>query len=1345
MSASTQNIDLDEIARKLFILLSYRKSNTCEGKISINDLENIFENIYPYFQMPNEYVYYPPLPQLTPISFHFPWKSAYNIRVLNVYLKEDSNETSKTISVEVDSIIGEAIQNRIAKDGGPSDAKPNEFQMKAIAEALATLEPVRKYLRGGDIAGIKNFFSNGSLSPTVIGALAPTGSGKTEIFEVIALQLVLDSYVGALNKRDKSVADFTKAILVYPMKAFMIDHFRRFLQDVIYINNKFLNTNDAKQLGLQISIGILHGDTPESLSSQDQILDAVEYLLNSKKCPIDNADLEVQISKEKEYPYYSIRCKSKDSHLINIIISKDKLFEQPPDIILTSIDSLNYILLEPNRHKLLGKEQTLHGKKEPRLPPLLLAVDEPHVYTGVFGSNVSLVFRAFDYATQKYMGAQGYKPLKIATSATMPNAEEFLAKLFVEDANNVKVIYPTYSSNIQNDRKGFLAFLPGSSYGFQNATVEIIPLIAGLLPKELRKVLVFVDSIDFAETLKRYMEDYISKGLPDFKGCLHLLQNDVYDPKNGINPNAIKVAVHTGDLDEDLRREIEVGLRSSPPKYNIVIATPTLELGIDIGDITVVVIAGLPPTPEKFAQRAGRAGRRKKGLVVILGNNGSAVDRHYLSDDKKLIDYLQMSLGPSGNLKYMLPLNPLNLESTRRFFGNFIAIYGNIQGIPKVGLLRTQSTNILDDYVNLSASRISDKLSSFKTSEIVNSIASFAKTIKNDLKTEFMSRFKTIVDKYDKKYITHFVAPNEAKKAFTRGEVDFIPLLDNIRSTKKPVLIVYHDVAETNTDQTKRKEIETDIEKALASFAISKVKISKTSSTSTYFLSLKEGYYSKVAGRYISPLRGTLRYYSLEGESELFEVSGLYYNEYKPKHYDYQDFKNSIKKYVDDLGLLSKTSVLVDKKLYELYSENYREADITLARINNLLFTLNDFLEITSESDTHIVEPLAFHLTKASKLGIDKNNNNFIALLPSYQKRKSKKLPQQILIPLDYFEAIEYKSNNNRPKWIFSKITFIKCPNCGSLDSIKLIGYDHKGHKLEFSCGKCNMKFVLPDPNKGNISIHQLRTKPVVFSTLIRKASEKSSVTDTIITVSTPLRKLRVFTSNVGFRVSSVDNKKVSGFIKTELEGNREQYIVGTDYETQGIEIVIDWLKQNDMVQNLKSEIENEYKRLLESFPPNLNILNEFKIRVTHTLSHMIINFAPIYTGGNRWDVNEYLEFEDENGDIIRSKIVIFDADDGGNGVSELIRYFIEDILATALNESTKYYIKTKEKVIKFLGEPGITTFVVWPICPYGNTSLSRSLTLLYFKNLLGLSSIDDLQNIKPDDLQKIIGFEEEK
>lgn len=88
---------------------------------------------------------------------------------------------------------------------------------------------------------------------------------------------------------------------------------------------------------------------------------------------------------------------------------------------------------------------------------------------------------------------------------------------------------------------------------------------------------------------------------------------------------------HSAQLspDENARRQdlFREGMR------NILSSTTTLELGIDIGGLSAVLLGNLPPGKANYLQRAGRAGRRADGTSAVLGfARPSAYEREVFLD-----------------------------------------------------------------------------------------------------------------------------------------------------------------------------------------------------------------------------------------------------------------------------------------------------------------------------------------------------------------------------------------------------------------------------------------------------------------------------------------------------------------------------------------------------------------------------------------------------------------------------------------------------------------------------------------------------------------------------------------
>src|SRR5207302_4295782 len=74
------------------------------------------------------------------------------------------------------------------------------------------------------------------------------------------------------------------------------------------------------------------------------------------------------------------------------------------------------------------------------------------------------------------------------------------------------------------------------------------------------------------------------------------------------------------------RREIERKLRDG--EIRAVVATNALELGIDIGSLDAVVMAGYPGTIASTWQRAGRAGRRQTAALAVLVASSAPLDQY---------------------------------------------------------------------------------------------------------------------------------------------------------------------------------------------------------------------------------------------------------------------------------------------------------------------------------------------------------------------------------------------------------------------------------------------------------------------------------------------------------------------------------------------------------------------------------------------------------------------------------------------------------------------------------------------------------------------------------------------
>jgi DEAD/DEAH box helicase domain-containing protein len=234
----------------------------------------------------------------------------------------------------------------------------------------------------------------------------------------------------------------------------------------------------------------------------------------------------------------------------------------------------------------------------------LVVVDELHTLRGVFGSHVALVLRRLRRLCARY----GSAPVFCFASATIGNPGELAAALVGAPVHAVV-------DDGSPQAGGCLAvWRPPEDDA--DAPVRLSGETAAVLSRFVRAghvTLAFTRSRRGAEVValaaRRALADR-----PDL---------------------AASVAAYRAGLLPEERRRLERALSAGDLRG--VAATTALELGIDVGGLDAVVLAGFPGTLASMRQQLGRAGRRTRPAAGVLVVGDDQLDRWYATHPDELL------------------------------------------------------------------------------------------------------------------------------------------------------------------------------------------------------------------------------------------------------------------------------------------------------------------------------------------------------------------------------------------------------------------------------------------------------------------------------------------------------------------------------------------------------------------------------------------------------------------------------------------------------------------------------------------------------------------------------------
>ncbi|MGD9679817.1 MAG: DEAD/DEAH box helicase [Candidatus Obscuribacterales bacterium] len=233
------------------------------------------------------------------------------------------------------------------------------------------------------------------------------------------------------------------------------------------------------------------------------------------------------------------------------------MLKSPPHILVTTPESLYILLTAEKSRKVLEDVSTV-------------IVDEIHAVAGSKrGSHLALTLERLDALARR-------RPVRIGLSATQKPIGEI--GLFLKGGHEELPEIIEVGQRRQLDLAVESPDRPLEAVASHEMWEDIYDRIAGLVQSH-NSTLVFVNTRRLAERLAHQLSDRLS---PDVVGC------------------------HHGSLSRELRLSAESRLKAGELK--VLVATASLELGIDVGGVDLVCQIGSPRNIAVALQRVGRAG-----------------------------------------------------------------------------------------------------------------------------------------------------------------------------------------------------------------------------------------------------------------------------------------------------------------------------------------------------------------------------------------------------------------------------------------------------------------------------------------------------------------------------------------------------------------------------------------------------------------------------------------------------------------------------------------------------------------------------------------------------------------
>ena len=348
------------------------------------------------------------------------------------------------------------------------------------------------------------------------------------------------------------------------------------------------------------------------LSGKDLIENKVYCVYISPLKALAN-DIEKNLNQPlKEIKEYAEKTIKGSSDKINIRVAirtgdtttseKNSMLKKTPHIIITTPESLGIMLTSPKlREKFYNVEWII--------------IDEIHaIASSKRGTQLSVGIERLAALVKKHN--PNHEFTRIGLSATVSPLEKIAQFLVGMENADLEKFRPCKIIDVQNIKKMDLKVLSPVpnliESDFKTTNDKMYELLDNLI-QDHKTTLIFTNTRSATERVVHHLKDRFPRNY------VKLNEDGTKDEDSEINDRSY-IGAHHSSLSKDHRLNIENKLKEG--KLKAVVSSTSLELGIDIGYIDLVILLGSPKSVARAAQRIGRSGHKlhdiSKGRIIVL-------------------------------------------------------------------------------------------------------------------------------------------------------------------------------------------------------------------------------------------------------------------------------------------------------------------------------------------------------------------------------------------------------------------------------------------------------------------------------------------------------------------------------------------------------------------------------------------------------------------------------------------------------------------------------------------------------------------------------------------------------